>query len=672
MKSIRKKMILMFGLPIGILFIVLLVLSYINVKNNFVSLTESMGGQALDARSREVGKLITGYSREMKSLTHLDLFKSGNMDSIKKYFIKNSKKINSEINEGFNDISFVDLKGNSYNSINKLSQVSEREFYKAIVKDNKSMYISEPMVSKTSGEKMFIISNAVKNDNNKTVGILNAVVNLDMLSKITKDIRIGTSGYGWIVGGDGTIIAHPNKDYTLKLNIADADKKGYKNTDQIYKNISMKKSGITNIVTPTGEQQVVMYKPIPDTPNWYLCISVPKADLLSKANQLIKRIIIIIAIVFLLVLLIVAYISRVISKPLVAIAEHLDVVAHADFTREVPDEYLKKDDEIGAISRAVKSMQDSIKNLVVNIIEESRKLNDLAGESIDDVNTLTDHMRKSGITIEEMSAGMQETASATEEMDASSLEIKNSIGKIAESSQHGLETTNSISERAKKLEKSAVDSQEKASDMIKKMDSDLNSAIEESKSVQKIGELTESILDITEQTNLIALNASIEASRAGSAGKSFSVVADEISKLADDSRNAAVNIKKVSDSVVNCVNKLIDNSNEIKEFIGSIVIGDYKSLVKTAQDYFTNIQKVNKIVYEFSNTSKELDMSMTSMVKVIGQITEENTDAAKNTQDISGKVSAVLEKANDTMKLAKSTKDVSDNLMATVSKFKIS
>ena len=111
-------------------------------------------------------------------------------------------------------------------------------------------------------------------------------------------------------------------------------------------------------------------------------------------------------------------------------------------------------------------------------------------------------------------------------------------------------------------------------------------ALEKSKEVKNINVLTESILQITEQTNLLSLNAAIEAARAGEAGKGFAVVANEIRNLAEDSRNAANKIQSMTMEVIKSVEDLASSSEKVLDFIGTKVIDDYKTMVSIGDQYY--------------------------------------------------------------------------------------
>ena len=141
--------------------------------------------------------------------------------------------------------------------------------------------------------------------------------------------------------------------------------------------------------------------------------------------------------------------------------------------------------------------------------------------------------------------------------------------------------------------------------------------IEKSKGVEKIRELTKNIIDITEETNLLALNASIEAARAGEAGKGFAVVADEIGKLAANSAASAIEIQKVTDEVIRTVDGLAAESEEMITFMNGTAMGGYEKLLETSEDYQNNVAAMNEMMQSFAVESRQLKINMNEIREAI-------------------------------------------------------
>lgn len=203
------------------------------------------------------------------------------------------------------------------------------------------------------------------------------------------------------------------------------------------------------------------------------------------------------------------------------------------------------------------------------------------------------------------------------------------------------------------------------------MQESLRVAVEKSKAVDKINELTASILEITEQTNLLALNAAIESARAGEAGKGFAVVADEIRKLAENSKETTMEIQQINKEVVMAVNDLKGTSNEVINFIGTQVMKDYDKLVDTGEQYRNDAIVFNELVSTIGEISDELINSTEDIITAINEVAEATNEGATGTTLIANKSNEVVNLTEEVVEQTHKTKECADKLLEAVSIFKI-
>ncbi|OHW63314.1 methyl-accepting chemotaxis protein 4 [Andreesenia angusta] len=340
-----------------------------------------------------------------------------------------------------------------------------------------------------------------------------------------------------------------------------------------------------------------------------------------------------------------------------------DLTARVDFSGK---------DEIGSISQSFNKVLESLQGMLISIRDESEQVLQASVSLSGGMESLDVSIEEISATTEEISAGMEETAAASEEMNATSEEIESAVEAIATKAQEGAVSAGEIRDRADSLKSTAISSQRKATEIYQNTRADLLSAIEQSKSVDKIGELSEAIMDITEQTNLLALNSAIEAARAGEAGKGFAVVAGEIKKLADDSKNTALEIQNIIGTVVSSVQNLANSSQEILEFINSQVVSDYEMLVETGNKYSGDAEMVETLVNELSATSEELLASIHTMIRSIGEVTNATNDSATGITDIATGSTEMLGMSKNMVDQIEKSKKSIENLFTKIDNFKLS
>jgi methyl-accepting chemotaxis protein len=272
---------------------------------------------------------------------------------------------------------------------------------------------------------------------------------------------------------------------------------------------------------------------------------------------------------------------------------------------------------------------------------------------------------------QELAATMEETSASTEEMNATAMEIERAIESIAAEAEKSSNTVIQIKDRAETLKYKATASKEDTLSIYKDSEAKLSEAIDRAKTVEKISVLTDSILDITSQTNMLALNASIEAARAGESGKGFSVVADEIRKLAETSKLAVNEIQEVIKEVILSVDNLSNNSKNILGFIENNVVKDYEMLVDTAEQYNSDAAFIEKLVLDSSSTSEELHASIECMVQVINGISIASNEAAEGVLDIAEKTSEISHKSEVVKDDSEKTTKETEKLYNLIKNFKI-
>jgi methyl-accepting chemotaxis protein len=538
----------------------------------------------------------------------------------------------------------------------------QKFWYKTGISGNGAIVRTDPYVDNISNAMITSNVRSFKDKDGKLLGVIGIDVQQSVISEMLSQMKIGDTGFSMIVHKTGVILADGRDS-----------KNNFKKIEEL------KIDGLNNILSAdsnhfdvkiNGTKYVANPHKVTGT-DWILASFMTENELTSGARKMGNQIIYISIIMLLITIILITLSTKFITTPIKKSSIYLEVIASGDFSQEIDTKYLSRKDEIGTITNAINNMKNSLKHLVGSIVDESLAIENEVSNSIKNVNVLNANLTDISATTEELAASMEETAASSEQMSATSQEIEKAVQGIAKRTHEDAIISAQISKRASDMKTNMNIAQKKAHEIFINTKNQLEKAIEDSKVVEQITIFSESIMQITEQTNLLALNAAIEAARAGESGRGFSVVADEIRKLAEQSKATVLKIQDVTAKVTNSVDNLSSNSNNLLTFMSTDVDNDYMVMLDLADKYSDDAKFVNELVIEFSNASAQLSESVQNVTEAIDAVAQASSEGAIGTTSIANKISDVNIKSNEVMGQVLKSKESAERLKEEIKKFKI-
>ncbi|NNA33251.1 methyl-accepting chemotaxis protein [Pseudomonas lundensis] len=393
-----------------------------------------------------------------------------------------------------------------------------RPWYKDALNSNGAS-LTEPYIDAVTGQMIISIGTAVKKTG-QTLGVVGTDLTLKTVTDSINALDFSGMGYAFLISGDGKILVHP--DNTLVM----------KNLKDIYPHDTPPISSDISEVTLDGKERIVTFAPVKGlgSVNWYVGLSIDKAQAFAmlstfRTSAIIATVIAVISIIALLGLLI-----RLLMQPLHVMTRAMQNIAEGegDLTRRL---VVESKDEFGTLGSAFNQFVERIHTSMTEVASATEHVNEVALRVVSASNS-------SMVNSDEQASRTNSVAAAINELGAAAQEI----ARNAAQASHQASDARGLAEEGQQVVERSIGSMQQLSQMLSTSSGHIESLNDKT---VNIGQILEVITSISQQTNLLALNAAIEAARAGEAGRGFAVVADEVRNLAHRTQESAQQVQKM-------------------------------------------------------------------------------------------------------------------------------
>lgn len=693
MKSIKKQLLLSAISIVGISFLISNLISSYYMSNQLKQ--EVYENNKVLAKT--IGNSVRDYMNKGYVLTE-ELVKSRSVSDFIPEKQTEAIKDTIERNPYFDAFCIQDIKGDQTSRTQgELTNRADRWWFKKAIEDKKPFISKSYLTVNDDSYAVNSIIYPIVNKNNELLGVMDADLKLSELQNIVEEYS-NKETYAYVLDGEGTVIAHPDKEQVMEIynyktmtktvKVKDSSGNVIKDENSVPKveneniNIPEKlkeitsealkgEKGINNYVDINGNKVISAYDTIklPGNSNNWAVITVQKeSDAFSMITNLRYKNIVVGCILLIIVLIIVIMLANHFIKPIYKIKNFAERLAKYDFSTPIT---IGREDEFGQTSIALNMAQENISSLVKVIMENSQDISASSEELSATAEELSSKAENINEAVNTIAGGMQESSAASEEISASVEEIDSSINILSSKAMEGSNNANQSKERATAVKNNSEKAIEETRKIYAEKQKNMEKAIEDGKVVDSIKVMADTIGSIAEQTNLLALNAAIEAARAGEQGRGFAVVAEEVRKLAEQSSEAVINIQDTIDKVQQAFKSSVDTGSDMLEFINTQVNEQFNDYGETGNKYYNDSDFVSKMSEEVAAMSEEIAATVgevSDSVQNMAQTSQKSNEEAVSIKESMGETTKAIEQVALT---AQSQAELAQKLNEIVQKFKI-
>ncbi|MGP7819450.1 methyl-accepting chemotaxis protein [Niallia sp. 01092] len=488
--------------------------------------------------------------------------------------------------------------------------LSERPWYKP-VKDAEGVYYTEPYMDQVFGKVIMSVMKEVE-VNNEKVGIVAIDLFLDSIPSIMEPFKIGETGYSILLAPDGNVIYHPDKDFIMNKPLTSQNG----DIGAIAKKMIEGKNGLEEAKLG-NEQYYIGYEPV-ESAGWSVATTVTQDEVFAPLKSMTKNLLIYFIIIVVILVAITYFLLKYTLKNLSNMSEIIKKITAGDLTHRLD---IHSKDELGQVSNDLNGMLNNLNGLIHTVQDNAAQV----AASSEQLNASADQTAQAAQvvagTIDSVTEGTLKQINSTSEAAETVVTMSETFQIVSADSDMVARSSEEAVQKAKIGEEAVVSAMTQMETIKQTVNAAANIIAKLGERSNEIDQIVNTISDISNQTNLLALNASIEASRAGEHGKGFTVVVNEVKKLAEQSKQAAGQIgdliKEIRTDTDLAVNSINSGTQEVEK--GSNVV---QTAGVTFKDITSIVSQVSQQMKDISSSIKQISSSTNHIVEAIKEVDE--------------------------------------------------
>ena len=579
----------------------------------------------------------------------------------------------------FEVLSYARPDGSSLRMDGKPDFLGDRAYFKKVL-ESKKPYVSDMIISRSTGKLAVVIAVPVFNAAGNLKAVLAGTMLMDKVHEVLKTVKFKESGYAFLADSSGVVLVHPHRpDLAGKLNITQKEVnpqvKLQSNTLdermlQLFKTALEKNDGVRGEYTFEGATRMAVYQPVElaGGQKWMLMITAPVEEATAEVRQLTYVMLGLSLFCLLLAVGVAVVISKHFVAPIVTLRYAAAQIASGDLrSQEVA---VQSQDELGQLAGSFADMSGKLRDLVVRVQRESQQVAAASEE-------LTASADQAAHAVQQVAGSVTEVAAGAERQMAVARETTTEVDGLAKELADASQRAGEVRKSVEKTSLAAESGGEAIGKAIRQMQA-LDTTVTHSAQVvaklgersREIGQIVDTISGIAGQTNLLALNAAIEAARAGEQGRGFAVVADEVRKLAEQSQEAAGRIAsligEIQGETCRAVEAMNKGTAEVKE--GAVVAGQAGAAF---EEIIGLIHKANEEVAAITAAIEQTVSGSGRIVCAVDDMQNVSCDTAEQTQTVAAATEEQAASMEEIASSSRSLAHLAEELQVAVSRFKV-